>query len=90
MYAVVSVEGRSMESDAERARSDRILEFLTSKGLDGCPVCNGMEYGVGPVHSIIAEPNLDPAEGSLAVPVFCSNCGYMLFFSTRQLPNEGK
>lgn len=83
-------EGRSMGSDVEWARSDRILESLTSKGLGGCPVCNGMEYGVGPVHSIIAEPNIDPAEGSLAVPVFCSNYGHMLFFSARQLPNEEK
>lgn len=82
-----------MASDAEQQRSDRILEFLVSKGLQGCPVCSQGQFSVGPEHVIISTPDPDavegaPVEGSAVVPVMCGNCGYMLLFGTRVLPNQ--
>jgi hypothetical protein len=84
-----------MVSDAEQQRSDRILSFLVSKGLHGCPVCGQGQFGVGPEHVIISTPEPDtlegaPVEGSAVVPVMCGNCGYTMLFSTRMLPNQGE
>ena len=84
-----------MASDAEQQRSDRILDFLVSKGLHGCPVCSEGQFGVGPEHVIISTPDPDtvegaPVEGSAVVPVMCGNCGYTMLFGTRMLPNQGE
>ncbi len=87
-----------MASDAEQQRSDRILEFLVSKGLHGCPVCAQGQFGVGPEHVIISTPDPveggraegAPVEGSAVVPVMCGNCGYTMLFGTRVLPNQGE
>ena len=77
------------------AKSDRILQFLISKGLHGCPVCSQGRFSVGPEHVIISTPDLDmaegaPVEGSAVVPVMCSNCGYTMLFSPRMLPDQGE
>jgi hypothetical protein len=84
-----------MASDAQQQRSDRILDFLVSKGLRGCPVCSQGQFGVGPEHVIISTPDPDtvegaPVEGSAVVPVMCGNCGYTMLFGTRMLPNHGE
>ncbi len=84
-----------MASDAEQQRSNRILEFLVSKGLQGCPVCAQGQFSVGPEHVIISTPDPDaaegtPVEGSAVVPVMCGNCGYTMLFGTWVLPNQGK
>ena len=84
-----------MASDAQQQRSDRILDFLVSKGLRGCPVCSQGQFGVGPEHVIISTPDPDtvegaPVEGSAVVPVMCGNCGYTMLFGTRMLPNQGE
>jgi hypothetical protein len=84
-----------MASDAEQQRSDRILNFLVSKGLHGCLVCSQGQFSVGPEHVIISIPDPAPVEGapvegSAVVPVMCSNCGHMLLFGTRMLPNQGE
>ena len=84
-----------MASDAEQQRGDRILRFLVSKGLHGCPVCSQGQFSVGPEHVIISTPDPTageggPVEGSAVVPVMCSNCGYTLLFGTRMLPNQGE
>jgi hypothetical protein len=83
-----------MASDPEQQRSDRILAFLVSKGLHGCPVCSQGQFSVGPEHVIISTPDPDtlegaPVEGSAVVPVMCGNCGYMMLFGTRLLPEQG-
>ena len=83
-----------MASDAQQ-RSDRILDFLVSKGLRGCPVCSQGQFGVGPEHVLISTPDPDtvegaPVEGSAVVPVMCGNCGYTMMFGTRMLPNQGE
>ena len=82
-------------SDAQQQRSDRILDFLVSKGLRGCPVCSQGQFGVGPEHVLISTPDPDtvegaPVEGSAVVPVMCGNCGYTMLFGTRMLPNQGE
>jgi hypothetical protein len=89
-----------MASDAEQQRSDRILNFIVSKGLQGCPVCGQGQFSVGPEHVIISTPDPAPVEGApvegtlvegtAVVPVMCSNCGHMLLFGTRVLPNQGE
>ena len=84
-----------MASDAQQQRSDRILQFLTSKGLHGCPVCSQGQFSVGPVHVIISIPDPNaaegtPVEGSAVVPVMCGNCGYTMLFSPRMLPDKGE
>jgi hypothetical protein len=84
-----------MVSDAEQQRSDRILQFLLSKGLHGCPVCAQGRFSVGPEHVIISTPDPDqvegaPVEGSAVVPVMCSNCGHTMMFGARMLPNQGE
>ena len=82
-----------MASDAQQQRSDRILQFLTSKGLHGCPVCSQGRFSVGPEHVLISTPDPDteegaPVEGSAVVPVMCGNCGYAMLFGTRLLPDQ--
>ena len=82
-----------MASDAQQQRSDRILQFLTSKGLHGCPVCSQGRFSVGPEHVLISTPDPDteegaPVEGSAVVPVMCGNCGYVMLFGTRLLPDQ--
>ena len=82
-----------MASDAQQQRSDRILQFLISKGLHGCPVCSQGRFSVGPEHVIISTPDPDtaegaPVEGSAVVPVMCGNCGYTMLFSLRMLPDQ--
>ena len=82
-----------MISDAQQQRSDRILQFLTSKGLHGCPVCSQGRFSVGPEHVLISTPDPDteegaPVEGSAVVPVMCGNCGYAMLFGTRLLPDQ--
>jgi hypothetical protein len=84
-----------MASNAQQQRSDRILEFLISKGLHGCPVCSQGQFSVGPEHVLISTPDPDtaegaPVEGSAVVPVMCGNCGYAMLFGTRMLPNQGE
>ncbi len=84
-----------MVSDQQQQRSDRILKFLTSKGLQGCPVCSQGQFSVGPEHVIISTPGPEteedaPVEGSAVVPVMCGNCGYTMLFGTRALPNQGE
>ena len=84
-----------MASDAEQRRSDRILNFLVSKGLHGCPVCAQGRFSVGPEHVIISTPDPDmaegaPVEGSAVVPVMCGNCGHTMLFGTRTLPIQGE
>ncbi len=84
-----------MASDAKQQRSDRILEFVVSKGLHGCPVCSQGQFSVGPEHVLISTPDPDtaegaPVEGSAVVPVMCANCGYTMLFGTRALPNQGE
>ena len=84
-----------MASDAQQQRSDRILQFLISKGLHGCPVCSQGRFSVGPEHVIISTPEPDtaegaPIEGSAVVPVMCGNCGYTMLFSPRMLPDQGE
>jgi hypothetical protein len=83
-----------MASNAQQQRSDRILEFLTSKGLHGCPVCTQGRFSVGPEHMIISTPEREtvesaPVEGSAEVPVMCGNCGYTMLFRSRMLPDQG-
>jgi hypothetical protein len=83
-----------MASDAEQQRSDRILAFLVSKGLHGCPVCSQGRFSVGPEHVIISTPDPGtmegaPVEGSAVVPVMCGNCGHTMLFGTRMLPIKG-
>ncbi len=82
-----------MTSDAQQQRSDRILQFLRSKGLHGCPVCSQGRFSVGPEHVLISTPDPDteegaPMEGSAVVPVMCGNCGYAMLFGTRLLPDQ--
>ena len=82
-----------MASDAQQQKSDRILTFLTSQGLRGCPVCYQGRFSVGPEHVIISTPDPDtaegaPVEGSAVVPVMCGNCGYTMLFSPRTLPDH--
>ncbi len=84
-----------MASDAEQQRSDRVLEFLVSKGLSGCPVCSKGQFSVGPEHVLISTPDPEteegaPVEGSVVVPIMCGNCGYTMLFSPRILPNQGE
>jgi len=84
-----------MASDAQQQRSDRILQFLISKGLHGCLVCSQGRFSVGPEHVIISTPDPDtaeaaPVEGSAVVPVMCGNCGYTMLFSPRMLPDQGE
>ena len=84
-----------MASDAQQSRSDRILSYLVSKGLQGCPVCAQGQISVGLEHLIISTPDPDtvegaPVEGSAVVPVMCGNCGCTLLFGTRMLPNQGE
>ncbi len=85
-----------MAPDAQQQeRSDRILKFLVSKGLEGCPVCSEGQFSVGPEHLIIATPELDgedtaAVEGTAMVPVMCGNCGHTMLFGTRMLPNQGE
>jgi hypothetical protein len=73
-----------MASDAQQ-RSDRILQFLISKGLHGCSVCSQARFSVGPEHVIISTPDPDTpegaqVEGSAVVPVMCGDCGYTMLF----------
>jgi hypothetical protein len=84
-----------MASDAQQQRSDRILKSLTSKGLQGCPVCSKGQFSVGPEHVIISTPDPDtaegaPVEGSAVVPAMCANCGYTMLFSPGKLPEQGE
>jgi hypothetical protein len=84
-----------MASDAQQQRSDRILQFLISKGLHGCPVCSQGRFSVGPEHLIISTPDPDTTEGALVegsavVPVMCGNCGYTMLFSPRMMPDQGE
>lgn len=84
-----------MAPDTEQQRSDRILEFLVSKGLKGCPVCTQGQFSVGPEHVLISTPDPDqaegaPVQGSAVVPVMCGNCGYTMLFGTRMLPDQGE
>ena len=84
-----------MTSDAQQQRSDRILRFLTSRGLHGCPVCAQGRFSVGPEHVLISTPAPHtaegaPVEGSAVVPVMCGNCGYTMLFSPRILPDQGE
>ncbi len=84
-----------MASDEEQQRSDRILNFLVSKGLGGCPVCSQGQFSVGPEHVLISTPDPEaeegaPVEGSAVVPVMCGNCGYTMLFSPRMLPDQGE
>jgi hypothetical protein len=84
-----------MALDAQQQRNDRILQFLISKGLHGCPVCSQGRFSVGPEHVIISTPDPDtaegaPVEGSAVVPVMCDNCGYTMLFSPRMLPDQGE
>ncbi len=72
--------------EAERTR--RVLDFLESKGLRTCPICGEGIFGVGERHAIMTAAN--PAEASAVVPLLCGNCGYMMFFGTRMLPDEGQ
>ncbi len=53
-----------MASDAQQQRSDRILQFLISKGLHGCPICAQGRFSVGPEHVIISTPDPNAAEGA--------------------------
>ena len=84
-----------MASDAQQQRSDRILQFLISKGLHGCLIYSQGRFSVGPEHLIISTPDPDtaegaPVEGSAVVPVMCGNCGYTMLFSPRMLPDQGE
>jgi len=84
-----------MASDAKQQRSDRILQFLISKGLHGYPVCSQGRFSVGPEHVIISTPDPDtaegaPVEGSAVVPVMCGNCGDTMLFSPQLMPDQGK
>jgi hypothetical protein len=47
---------------------------------------------VGRAYRILlrTEELIDPAEGSAVVPVMCGNCGYMMLFSPRMLPDQGE
>jgi hypothetical protein len=80
----MTVPGDWKPGDEERAR--RVLDFLESKGFRGCPICGEDEFGVGERHAIMTAAN--PAEASAVLPVLCGNCGYMMFFGTRMLPDE--
>ena len=84
-----------MASDAQQQGSDRILEFLISKGFHGCAVCAQGRFSVGPEHVIISTPDPEtvegaPVEGSAVVPVMCGNCGYTMLFSSRMLPDQAE
>lgn len=75
-----------MAPDTEQQRSDRILEFLVSKGLKGCAVCAQGQFSVGPEHVLISTPDPDqaegaPVQGSAVVPVMCGNCGYIPLYA---------
>src|SRR3712207_2725570 len=90
-----TVEGRGMASDAEQRRSDRILNFLVSKGLHGCPVCAQGRFSVGPEHVIISTPDPDmaegaPVEGSAVGPAVCGKWGHTMRFGTRKSPIPGE
>jgi hypothetical protein len=78
-------------AEAGEQRTDRILGFLADQGLRGCPICGEGHFGVGPQHIILAtEHHTDPSEASAVVPVLCGNCGYMMLFGTKMLPDEGR
>jgi hypothetical protein len=54
-------------------------------------ICGEGRFGVGPQHFILAtEHRTDPSEASAVVPVLCGNCGYMMLFGTKMLPDEGR
>ena len=77
--------------DPEVQRGQTILQHLASKGFNGeCLVCGQTTFGVGPEHAIAAAPSPDPVEGTALVPIACANCGYVMFFSARLLPDEGQ
>jgi hypothetical protein len=73
----------------EERRADRILDFLRSKGLRGCPVCNQEQFAVGPEH-LLVRTDQDPEQewllGQVVVPVACGNCGHTMLFSPRMFP----
>jgi hypothetical protein len=84
-----------MASDAQQQRSDRILVFLISKGLHGCPVCAQGRFSVGPEHVTISTPAREtvegaPVEGSAVMPVMCGICGYTMLFRSRMLPDQAE
>jgi hypothetical protein len=83
--------GEGDVDDAKQQRTDRILDFLVDKGLVGCLVCRHGQFGVGSECFIMHTEHFDdPSEASSVVPVMCANCGYMMLFGTRMLPNEGQ
>ncbi len=74
----------------EEQRTAKILRFLGAKGLQGCPVCGEGSFAVGPRYLLIkeAEANVDQDQhgSSVVVPVMCGNCGHMMLFGPRMLP----
>ena len=69
-------------------REERVLAFLESKGLTGCPVCAETEF-MSP-RRVAALPTSFDAEGLTAinlVPIACTNCGHTMMFDDQTLPS---
>ena len=72
----------------EEERTRRILAFIDAKWSGGCLVCGGHEFGVEEPHALPFIQDIMKATG--VVPVICTNCGYVMLFATRLLPDEGR
>jgi predicted RNA-binding Zn-ribbon protein involved in translation (DUF1610 family) len=64
---------------------DTFLNLLTSRGVsDECPACGHAQWGHGDhiVGLLLADENqnIEPQGGIAAVPLACTNCGYLRMF----------
>ncbi len=68
------------------ADSQKVSQFLTSKGITECPACGGTTINPSEIISITDTQNTMISGGAaqvstLKICVECANCGYALLFN---------
>jgi hypothetical protein len=66
------------EDDSGEMRD--VLEHLRSRGFNGCLICGGGVFGIGPPQRVDFT-----AEDTEVVPVMCGSCGHVIFVSVLHL-----
>ncbi len=68
-----------------------LTSWLNSKGFEfRCPVCGYEEYvpGEHPIQATHASPGFAPGPLFRGAYIYCTNCGYTMFFNLREIPLE--